>query len=159
MTGVLHITSNRLLLLLQWNIAVTVIKHLVAVAPPLSALAELSFNVLFCNCRLLLLYLDLGDSSSSSTLLDVMNSFSLTNSHQALQGVQLLVLRLPQPAVHDAHKAYAMYQHLYQELGFVGYFHGWEMAVAREANDLQPRSGISASGVVLKLGLTRQRVT
>jgi hypothetical protein len=50
-----------------------------------------------------------------------------------------------------------MYQHLYQELGFLGYFHGREMAVAGDGDELE--SDGSGSRVVLKLGLTRQRVT
>jgi hypothetical protein len=86
-----------------------------------------------------------------------MNSFYLTNTHEALQGVQSLVLRLPQPAAQDVHKSYAMYQHLYQELGFLGYFHGREMAVAAERDE--SHSGSGGSGLVLKLGLIRQRVT
>ncbi|KAF6264293.1 hypothetical protein COO60DRAFT_1624299 [Scenedesmus sp. NREL 46B-D3] len=59
-----------------------------------------------------------------------------------------------EPAVQDAHKAYAMYQYLYQELGFLGYFHGREVAAEHGGVEVQSLAG---SGVVLKLGLARQR--
>jgi hypothetical protein len=111
------------------------------------------------------MYLDLGSSnsgsagSSSSSLLDIMNRLYLSNAQRALQGVQALVLRLPKPAAQDAHKAYAMYQYLYQELGFLGYFHGMEMAVEEGGESEKSGAGVphNNSGVVLKLGLARQR--
>jgi hypothetical protein len=89
-----------------------------------------------------------------------MNSLYLSNADTALRNVQALVLRLPQPAVRDAHKAYAMYQYLYQELGFLGYFHGTEMAAAMDDDSAskQSRSDEARSDMVIKLGLARQRV-
>lgn len=53
-------------------------------------------------------------------MLEIMNGLYLTSS-LALQNVQLLALHMPTPVHDDAHRAYAMYQHLYQEMGLLGY--------------------------------------
>lgn len=61
-------------------------------------------------------------SNNDNPILDVMNNLYLGES-RALSKVQLLSLELPVPTSSDHHKMHAMYQHLYQELGFVGYNH------------------------------------
>lgn len=63
-----------------------------------------------------------GCAATTNTLLDVLNALYISSS-EVLQAVDSVVLVLPQAPAGAAHKAFAAYQHLYQEAGFVGYFH------------------------------------
>lgn len=87
--------------------------------------------------------------AGSETVVSVFNSLYVGNS-RALAQVQLLHLEMHVPQRQDHHKAYAMYQHIYQELGFVGYNH------RRLGCDGQVSTGFEAC--YLQLGLWNQQV-
>lgn len=55
-------------------------------------------------------------------VLDLFNSLYVGNS-KALARVKLLNVQMSVPQRQDHYKAYAMYQHIYQEQGFMGYDH------------------------------------
>jgi len=92
-----------------------------------------------------------GAHSQAPATLDVLNGLYLSNS-AVLQHVDNLVLTLPPPVGHNGHKAFAAYQHLFQESGFVGYYHS---RAADETSTASGNSSVATASPRVVLGLTR----
>lgn len=91
------------------------------------------------NCSPTILHLACG-----ACAWDSLNQLYLRSS-QLLTGVQLLLLKLPPVDESWRRQAYAAYQHLYQELGFVGYYHSG--AAALDAGSSGNVSGVGIGGL------------
>lgn len=109
-------------------------------------------------CRVTLLMMDTPTPplpastghSQGPTTLDVLNSLHISNS-AVLQHVDNLVLALPPPAEHNGHKAFAAYQHLFQESGFVSYYH----SRAAETSTTGGSVSVGTASPTVVVGLTR----
>lgn len=98
-----------------------------------------------------------GSSTRSSSALDILNQLYISSS-ASLRQVDSLVVMLrsgaagqppTESATGSAHKAFAAYQHLFQESGFVGFHHS---SVSR--TDGVGSAGVAQPSTVV-LGLTR----
>lgn len=94
-----------------------------------------------------------SSSSASSCVLDILNQLYVSSS-TVLQQVDNLVLTLPAVDKSSAHKAFAAYQHLFQESGFVGYYHAHVSKVIAGASSTGSRAADMGRDM-LTLGLTR----
>lgn len=136
-----------------------------APTPPTAPGAVPRVNI--CSCRVTLLLLNLQGAgtldeyaaaldttattspceSSSSDVLDILNQLYISSS-TALQQVDSLVLALPPVSTHTKHKAYAAYQHLFHESGFLGYYNsaGAGAAAAAPASISSRNSSAAVAG-------------
>jgi hypothetical protein len=77
-------------------------------------------------------------------VLDVLNQLYISSS-TVLQKIDSLVLNLPPVSTPTEHKAYAAYQHLFQESGFLGYYHSAAAAAASSSSSSSSSSNSSSS--------------